>query len=474
MKVLYLSIIIILGTLHVSSQQISVAPEINIQNDKMFAVIGQVDNKILTFRNNNKKFILNIFDTKLNRYTEKNIKFEKKNIKILSITNSQKDWVVVYSFFRKNNEIINAYRFDNVGNRIDSIHILTQKKHFTTKSFLYSESENEKQLLLFRKIDKSSMEFLAIDLDLIKITFFKEVKFNNLSLHSDFRKAIITNKGEIFIVFNRKSNIFNRKKERIIVHHLHIDDINNNFVEIELNSQTSSIKSVFDNANNILNISGTISKSFSNKSKGYYLIKLNNDLSLNNKIENHFSNKFLSDYYKLKNKRKRKYIRDFELKELLLRNDGGSLLIFEKKEIISRHNSSLQYRNRSFNNNTDYLYGEIAIQSLHNDGEEFWSKIMPKNQISTNDQGIYSSFFIFKNPSLIKIIFNDEIKHENQIIMYSFNTLGNYKRKALFSTDLFNLNLALTKSLQITNTRFIVPSYKKDKLKLVMIDFNTK
>lgn len=471
---LLLFIIVLFFSNSIISQYISVAPELDVRNDNLFALIGLVDKKIITFRNNDSKYILNIFDNKLNRYTSRELLFEKKKIKIISISHAEKSWVLIYSYLDKKNEIINAYRYNSVGNRIDSSQILVQKKKFPYKNYKNVESEDENQILLFKKLDKHLMQFIRVDLKTLKRTYFKTITFDEINLNSEFRKVLISNTGLFYTVFETKPSLFKKAKHRLIINAF--NDENNNYItnKLKLNYNTTSIKVKFDNINNTLNIAGINTKSTSDKSPGYFIFKLKKNLDIINKLDKKYSNRFLNDFFNLKKKKQKKNIRNIIIKDILLRNDGGTIIVFEIKQILSRHDNDMYHTRRSssaFGSNTDYLFEDILLISLHEDGEEFWTKIIPKYQFSSNDYGLYSSAFIFKTPSILKFIFNDEIRDENQIMMYSINPLGESDRKSLFSTDLYNLNLAFDKSVQISNSKLVVPSYKKDKLKLVMIEF---
>jgi len=426
---LLLFFLILSGVYSASAQKISIAPAMDVRYDDMFTLIGQVGNKILTFRNNNQKYILNIFDDKLNRNTSRNLIFEKKKIRIISITHEEKSWVLVYSYLDKKNEIINAYRYDNVGNRIDSARIYSEKKDPLLRKYKFTESEDEKQLLIFKKKGSKSMLFIRIDVNKLENNFTKTIKFEDINLNTDFRKVIITNTGTFYTIFEKNPTIFNKSKHKIIVNSFNSDKENYNTVSIDLEFKINKFLSKYDNLNEILTIAGIETKSYSNKSIGYFIFKINKNLNLSARINKPYNLGFIKDLYKLRDEKVKKYIKNIYIKDVLFRNDGGTILVFEIKEIFSRNRIMDTHRQRYYNNK-DYLFKELGLISLHEDGDYFWHKIIPKYQFSTNDYGIYSSVFIFKTPYLLKLIFNDEIKNQNQIMMYSVNPLGKTHRKS--------------------------------------------
>ena len=452
-------------------QKISIAPALDVRNDDLFALIGQVGNKILTFENSDKKYILNIFDSKLHRYTSRPLEFEKKKIRIISISHEPKTWVLVYSYIDKKNEIVNAYRYDNVGNRIDSSQIIVRKRDLLERRFKFTESEDEKQLLIFKKTSSKSALFIRIDVEKLKATYSKIVDFDKINFNTDFRMALISNTGTFYTIFEKTPSIFNPSKHKLIVNAFTNDKEKAKSQTISIDYKINNFTAKYDNINNALNIVGVKSKQYSDKSNGYFVLRADEFITQFKKTEKKYSLGLLKDFYRLRSKKIKNYINNIHIKDILFRNDGGIIIVFEIKEIISRQNNDIHFRTRGFRSNIDYVFRELCIVSLHEDGDLFWHKIIPKHQFSSNDYGIYSSVFIFKTPSLLKIIFNDEIRDQNQIMMFSINPLGKSNRKSIFSTDLYNLNLAFNKSLQISNNELIVPSYRNEKLRLVMIEF---
>lgn len=468
----YIIILILIFHFKGISQQVSVSPQIDVHNDTYFNLIGQIDDKILTFRSKNDDNILNVFDKNLNQFTEKKIFFEKKKIDIISISQQDSNWILVYSYQYKNKEQIKAYLLNKFGNKLDSINLHSEKQYFSARGFAHIQSEDESKLLLFKKRDKSTMDFIELDVKNFKKMFYQRIQFNKVNLNNDFRNIQISNEGNVYLVFEKSPTIFNKFNHKIFVY-----SYNAKTSEIKENSQilkgySYSLKSIYDNKNKDLKIVALTTKSLNEKAKGYLLLKFGQDIGSKTFLKHRFNRSLLSQFYKLQNKKEKGYIKNLAIKELVLRNDGGLMLMLEKKEIITRQNMD-RMRNMAIQppTHTEYIFSEIVVISLQKNGDEFWNHIMPKYQVSSNDFGIYSSYFNFKTPSSLKIIFNDEIKDANQVMMYTLNPLGSINRKSLFATELYKLNLAFEKSIQISNSRLLVPSYKKDRLKLVLIEF---
>jgi hypothetical protein len=84
---------------------------------------------------------------------------------------------------------------------------------------------------------------------------------------------------------------------------------------------------------------------------------------------------------------------------------------------------------------------------------------------------MFSSFFLFKSPTNLRLLFNDEIKYENTVSEYVVNGLGGFERKSLLSTENLELKLRFRDALQVSATEVIVVSERRNRLKLVKLQY---
>ncbi len=453
------------------SQKIAISPELDTKNDYFFDLLGKVGENILAFRQKNKKYILNIYDANLRRETQKTISIENKNTKIIGICQKKNDFTVFYTHKNKGNQIIKAAKFDQTGKKIDSVKVYQQKYFFSSKPYLFTYSEDKNRVLIYKIVGSKEMEFVEFDNKAFKRVYHKKAKFKDINLNYHFRKTVVSNDGNIYVLFEKKSSLFNKSSHKIVIESFYPASKKRKKTEKILKINTGNIELKYDNKNNILNIAGIVTKFYETKATGYYAYRFDGNMVFKNHILRYFEKDVLYSYYKLEHKKIKKNIRNLYIKDILLRNDGGIILVLEVKELVKRRiGRGFGIQERMDYNDIDYYYGNIILISIHEDGSKYWSKLFPKSQTSSNDYGIYSSFFLFKTPSMIRLVFNDEIKNQNQIIMFSVNPIGKAQRKSIFATDMYKLNLTFDRAIQISGKSFVVPSYKKDKLKLVLIE----
>lgn len=468
MKIIFIFLLSLSLTINTFSQKVSISPPVNIRNDNSFEVIS-INNIPIVFRYNNNDFILNIFDQNLSGYSEKKIFLEKRNSEIVSTSVNDKNFIIFYSINYKGDESVKAIKINENGEKKDSADLFTPSSNIDSYDFKNTESEDKSKTLLFRSINSTEMDFIVFDNIKFRKLYSKRIKFKDIKTNTEFRKISISNDGKVFMLFQKTPGIFNKYTNKMIVGSIDPTDQNFRKKELDIEFYFDNFKIFFDNINKHLLIAGTRNKLFQNKSEGYFTIKFNSELELIFVKNNSFNKSLLDTYYKTM--KLKTYINNLKVKDIFPRNDGGFVLLLEKVEIITRQsNNDFRMRYPSYVESTDNIYGEIILISIHETGEEFWSKIITKNQISSNDQGVYSSFGVLKTPGRMNIIFNDEIKDETQVIMYNINPIGNIGRISLFNTELYDLKLMLRESLQLSNRNLLIPSYNKDKLKLVLLE----
>jgi hypothetical protein len=97
---------------------------------------------------------------------------------------------------------------------------------------------------------------------------------------------------------------------------------------------------------------------------------------------------------------------------------------------------------------------------------------MHKKQYSQDDDGIYSSFFVFKTASSLRFLFNDEIKYENTVSEYVLRGNGRFDRNSLMSTENLKLRLRFRDAMQIDANTLLIPSERRNRLKIARLEYN--
>ena len=96
---------------------------------------------------------------------------------------------------------------------------------------------------------------------------------------------------------------------------------------------------------------------------------------------------------------------------------------------------------------------------------------MHKKQYSQDDNAAFSSFFLLKTPTALRLIFNDEIRNENTVSEYVIRGDGNFDRNSVMSTESQNIRLRFRDALQVDANALIIPSERRNRLRLVLLEY---
>ena len=179
--------------------------------------------------------------------------------------------------------------------------------------------------------------------------------------------------------------------------------------------------------------------------KGTYFFRLNPETKeITNKNLRAFDFKFLTEYLSDNKRDKAKKadrkgdtkkspeLYQYALDELILRSDGGAVLIAEQYYVEQRYDYNDRYdpygyggfyrsrfRNNpygfGYNNYRDqtyyYNYNDIIVVNIKPTGEIEWTARIPKQQVTTNDGGYFSSYAMSIIKDKFYFVFNDNPKN---------------------------------------------------------------
>lgn len=457
------------------AQKVTVSGEISVRNNFAYDILPNVGDHIIFYHDRGTEQIFEVYDKNLSFIRASMPEFEVKNIKPLATVAMDSTFHFYYSF-RSGNEIVTrAIAFDKYAQMKDSVTLSVKDKKMLNTSARFAVSSDKSKVLLFTPMDKM-LYLQMIDNRSMTVIYDYTLSVPDLNLKEDFEKLIITNDGEIFIIAH-KSSLWSRSSSKgfKLIHVLSKGNfIAKNFVPES--DQISEVVMAFDEKNKRIALGGFITNGDESLAIGYFAFSLPPSQIPDEAeiIINKFSKEFMSEATG-KAAKKVKYLSDYHIKDIIVRQDGGVLLLAEMvKEFVRRNqmigpgqfDSGYPYRGY-----VDYYHEDVILLNNYADGSECWKKVLFKKQFSQDDSGVFSSYFLFKTPSRLRFIYNDEIKNENTVSEYVIDPSGNYERKSVLSTEYQNLRLRFHDAVQTSSTAFIVPSEKSSKINLVKIEY---
>lgn len=456
-------------------QDITFSEDYAIKSDVAYYLIDDIDGSFILFRDIPRGRKIHIMDDKLMDAGEVPIEFDFKNPNILDVVKARDDqFSVIYTAKSKGDRYLRIENFDRFGLLKDSLTIDILPNIFEAVNYQIEKSADETKALIYNiKFDKT-INAVFVDIENLKVIWKKS--FDDLGINQLFqiKQFLISDRGDFSLITLRDNSNLNKKKTRF-----ELFTILNNSDKLEKltipmqQKLTSSSQFIFDELNNSLIGTGLYSEKNTIRAKGTFHINIPLDNSENHTLSfNDFSEEFLQEYLDKRNIGNNAGITNAEVTDIVLRKDGGVLLMGESRETKLRGGSNVPVSlNRTDVLKADYYFDQIFISSIHPDGKHHWNKIIQKKQYSFDDGAIYSSFFQFVSKTGLHLLFNDEVRNHSTISDFTIKGNGDYKRRAIINTVGVDIKLRVRDALQTKSNEIIIPSQYRNKLRMVKFNF---
>lgn len=480
-QILFTTICCLLACCDICAQRVTVSKEISIRNNIAYDIIGRIDDKILFYKDKGTERDLLTYDNDLVFQSERQITLDEKRCELFEVVHMDTAFAVIYGYRKKGMDIIKMDVFSPTASRVDSVTLLSTEKKWKGLEFETAISEDESQFILFDISGESKIRVVAIDLDKKELVADKEYVFEDINLYRNALQFEVDNEGRFYLLAEKNNT--KGKKEN---HTAHVYQFNPkvgivNEVLIPLNDFVSQdMRISINNRTNELGIAGLYDEKRQDESTGYFWIKGDKDNFRTQEID---LVPFDEDvYFEVYGERHRGRMENVMVADVIWKSNGTPILIFELSYDVRRRNldqsvygGSGNRRRSSYSGDlawSDHYRDDLILISLDQESEKEWHQVFYKKQFSQNDNAIFSSFFPFKTPSRLRLIYNDEIKNNSTVSEYILDPFGNYKRTSVLSTDYQNLRLRFIDANQISPTEILVPSQKSYGLNLVKIDYS--
>ncbi|MEO0731834.1 MAG: hypothetical protein AAFZ52_03295 [Bacteroidota bacterium] len=462
------------------AQVLTVSDEMTMRSDTEYNLLGKLGGQVLLLQDRDTKHLLTAYDRNMRQIWEKELELRGRNIRLLE-TMAKQDGTgfhLLYLYRDKGRNHLQLDRYNPAGNLQDSVTLVDFGLFLSAPQdeVFYSEDET-KALLLFTE-QQSKVRCLGIDLTEMKLLYDKELEPEKFFFGEDFMQAEVSNDGETFFIIERDNFRSKRKEHKYEIHRLRENDQPRSFELAMGDSLTYDIYFRYDNRNGTLTGGGLYSTKDFTHANGYFWINVDPDQATIAQPDfTPFPLTLIKNIEGKKFKKKNPGIDELSVRDLVLRRDGGGLIITERNRQLERRSNAS--RTQVLNNYgirplVDYHYDELVVFSVHPDGQPHWSNILHKKQYSQDDGGVYSSYLLMENPSSLRFLFNDEIRFENTVSEYVVNGRGEFDRNSLFHTRDLQLRLRFRDGLQVAADEVVLPSEHRNKLRLVKMTYGSR
>ncbi len=465
-------LLFVLFSLPIFGQRIFISDEITLRNDYSYELLGRYGDRILLYRNRQMKQQVQFFDEEMNLRNEKEFELDDRRSELIGVVRGDTSFAVIYNYRRKGDIYLCLQEFDGLAQRIDSIQVISVlRDQFLTPEFNLKVSEDRSQAIIYTSEKEREMDLFVVDVNKRELLYTKKLLFENLNFRREFKGVYVSNKGTLFAVLELNNFINKKDKHLFRIFHFVPGMGSVQIKEVSFPGYISlNHEFIVDNTSDCLVGAGFCSEDNYVRTSGVFTIRFCGQDQVQPIQHLSITEDLLVDIYG-KNVQIEKGIENAQVRDIILRKDGGLLMIGEVMKEFSRRSYYGERTLNSYNYQSDFHFEDLLVFSIHPDGKTHWSSVLHKKQYSHDDEAIYSSYFLFKNPSKVRLVYNDEISRENTVSEYVIQGNGRMLRNSLINTEYQRLQMRFRDALQISSTEFIVPSQRQLKLNLVRFDY---
>lgn len=484
MKIYYalisLFLLFFLCALEGTSQTISISEGVNIRNDYQYAIIGKLKDQVLLYRDKDNDFLVQAYDEKMALSWEKKLELDKKKPTPLEVVGLDDHFYVIYRYKDKGHQLVKVHKYNAAANLVDSTIVVDYGKRFTVPKPEVILSENKENIILFHTEFYSKLEFTSFNLKKMSVSWEQTIAPDDMQNGINFQQLVVNNQGGMHLIINRENDrlkkdnphyfdIFNRQPDNdaIVKTKIQLDE-----------KLTYDVLFKADNLNQALIAGGLYSEKNKARTQGYYYLNIPTEQPDAYTLKYQEFEESLMEELVEKKAKTTKGLFDVEVQELVIRRDGGVLMICEQRKELERSQTS--YYGSTYGSTSsvdqnkahlsaDFYYEDLFVLSMHPDGSKHWEKVLHKKQYAQGEDAVFSSFFLAKTPYHMRLIYNDDIQNDGIVSEYVVKGNGQNERNSIINTEDREIKLRVQQSLQVSPTEVIVPSESNSKLKLVRV-----
>lgn len=168
---------------------------------------------------------------------------------------------------------------------------------------------------------------------------------------------------------------------------------------------------------------------------------------------------------------------NYQVQHLIIKNDGGFVLIAEVHYITSRSNYAPGVGFYSFYSPYtttivhEYHFNDIMALSYNKDGVRQWDSFVPKDQYSQEDGGLFSSYALLNSGGTLAFLFNDFDPAQSRIKLATLSADGKKDIRSFTAEGNDDPDWMPSKGKQVAGRILIVPCLHKKQICFAKVIF---
>jgi len=457
------------------AQMITVSEDISIRNEDYYILLGNLEERILVLKGKDQRMQIFAFDQRMRINWEKELEIDEKRSEVLDVIARDDDFLVFTKYKKRGKHYAKIRQYDPAANLIDSATVVDFGKSLINIPMRTMMSEDEEHAVFYYLNQQNELSATSIYVDSFEQNWVADFTITDLKRYRNYQEQVVDNNGNLYYIVEKHNDEDELEEHQFEVYFCEVgQEVVQKMVIDASNFITSDALFQYDNINKRLIGGGIYGENDPYDTKGTFMFSIDPVNPVDRFISLQPYEVETMSALLGKQVDENEHVPDMSVQDLVLRQDGGVLVIAERTRELERQ---MRRNARGYDGNigsqyiVDHYYDDIYIQSIHADGQSHWQKILHKKQYSQDDNAAYSSYFLSKTPKQLKLLFNDDIKQNNTVSEYVINGSGLYDRNSLMSTENQDLRLRFREGLQVASNEVIIPSERRSRLKLVRVTY---
>lgn len=445
-----------------------------------FSVVGKVGDRLYVYRGSSQGYYLDAYDSKMKRLATVVLDFLPERVMGTKFITYKDKMIVLYQVSEGNSVLVFATVLDNKG-RISKEIVKVDEVHYDFlggRSGLYNYAiSDDKQVIGIYGVglDKNVLKAKVVRLDTaLQIDGISNASFeadNNIS----FGEGLMTNRGDFLLpAFTPTGS--RRYADRVWL--LSLTEGSQVFESAELplnNMYAAGTYMELDKSGKTIYIGGF----YSDRKSGHYSGILYTAYNVNTRQFDGYKEIPFSE--RLRNAaggtNKKRAFNDYSVKHLVVKNNGGFVMVAEDSYITTRNNYSqgMGYYSWYYPSMSvsvrEYNFGDIMCISYNGEGEQEWVSFIRKYQYSQEDGGLFSSFALVNTGGSLGCLFNDFNISRSRIQLGSISAGGSVSVRALTGFNSEEPDWLPRSGKQVSVNEFVTPCLRRNQICFAKIVF---
>lgn len=447
---------------------------------EVFSVVGKVSDLTYVYRTSRDGYYLDAYDDQLNGVATIIVDFlPKTSYKTKFIPYSDKI-LVLYQASEGSDVKVYGALLDARGRLMNEPVELDEVRSSTLGGnsglYSYAVSADKKTIAIYGAASKGgdlSMKVILVN-DKLVIQSEEEYEYNTEN-RSEFGEGVVLNSGKFYLPVY--TTIGNRDfADRVWLLSVRPGNKELSAIEMELSGMyASGTYMETDKSGATIFLGGFYSDKRNGNFEGVIFTSFKTDEDVFAEVKQiPFSQQLRS---RTGEKNTRRALNDYRVKKLVIKNDGGFVLIAEEFFVFTRSSYSPGFGYYSWyyptmtNTIREYNYNDILCISYDANGQVEWSRFIPKNQFSQEDRGLFSSFEIINTGGSLGFLYNDFNQNWSRVQLASLDISGKLERHPLAAANSDNPDWLPRYGKQIAANEYMVPCLKRNKICFAKVVF---